>query len=151
MSNHATVTKYIIDLFDSDNLVNTVAYGSLDDKYLGKNDVYPLVHITPTEASYEDNSFVKYTYEIAVVDIRYFGNNFSNKDEIFKDNLIDNLNTTDHIIRNFITTVRSGNTSDEIYLEMISTLSPVLFQDVHLLDGWFFTVEFVVPNDYSVC
>lgn len=155
MSSHAIVSKYLIDMFNSDELVNTVLYGSLDERSLAKNDIFPLVHITPTQTNYLSNeysfNFINFSFEIAVVDIRYLGNKFSNPDEVFKDNLIDNLNTCNQIIVNAISKMRSGNTSDDIFLETVSAADPLMFQDVHLLDGWVFNIEINIPNNYSSC
>lgn len=148
MTNYAITTQYLIDLFQDNTLVNKVLFGSIDAKSLNKNDLYPLVHIMPTQVTLEGNR-IHIGYDIAVVDIRTIPNH--NLTGIFHDNLIDNLNTSSQILLHGLTKLELQRNDFDIELVSSSSAQPIIFADVNLLDGFECSIILSYQNELTTC
>jgi hypothetical protein len=149
MTNYAIATQYIIDLFDSNDYVNTILFGAIDAMNLNKNDVYPLVHIMPSQISLEGNR-IHLGYDIAVVDIRTTPNHFQTQ-KIFGDNLVDSLNMASRILIETLTKLELKSNQFDIILESSAGIQPIIFEGVHLLDGFEGSIIISIQNEIGTC
>jgi len=149
MTNYALATQYIIDLFDANDNVNTILFGAIDANNLNKNDVYPLVHIMPSQISLEGKR-IYLTYDIAVVDIRTQPNHFQTQ-KIFGDNLIDSLNMSSRIMLEALTNLELKPNNLDIVLESSTSATPIIFEGVHLLDGFECSFVISIQNEIATC
>lgn len=149
MTNYAIATKYIIDLFDDDDSVNTILFGAIDAMNLNKNDVYPLVHIMPAQISLEGNR-IYIGYDLAVVDIRTTPNHFQTQ-KVFGDNLIDSLNMCSRILLESLTKLELKSNQFDIILESSAGIQPIIFEGIHLLDGFEGSIVISIQNEIATC
>ena len=149
MTNYAITTQYLINLFKSDELVNTILFGTVDGRELNKNDIYPLVHIMPSTVSLEGNR-INIGYDLAVVNVRQVPNHFKT-DKIFGDNLIDNLNEASQILIKALTKLELSHNPHTIDIESSSAAQPIVFADINLLDGFECSIVLSIQNELAIC
>lgn len=142
-------TKFLIDLFQKNPLVNTTIFATLDMRDMDKANIFPLVHIIPSDVEVVDNR-IEVSYDVAVVSLRDIPNQFKT-DKIFGDNLIDNLGQSVIILSKVITELELTNYSKDIFLESHTSLSPIIFEDKNLLDGYMCSLTLSIQNTCDVC
>lgn len=150
MNSFYKVTNFLKSSFESDEFVNTITHGVVEDIDVDKKNIFPLVHFQVTSANVTDG-FIVFTFNVHILDIR----NISKKpitDKFLKnDNELDNLNLTFAIANKFLTKLKLQHNTDNIELFASSTPSPVEFQFTNLLDGWQFDVQLAIANNIDVC
>ena len=68
------------------------------------------------------------------------------------DNELDNLNTCHAVLNRLVTKLRLQNNADKIELNNVPVLTPIIFEDMNLLDGWRTELELIIPNnEINVC
>ena len=116
---------FLVNKFKEHPLTNTVVFGLSQLGDVNKTNIYPLVHIIPSNITPGNNFFVC-SFEIAVLN-RRDSNQKLNVDKIFSDNLIDNLSETAKIFGFLVfednesrfeslVIIAFGATSNNIYL-----------------------------------
>lgn len=151
MNSFYKVVEFLKSHFKNDAFVHTITHGVIEDIDVDKKNIFPLTHLSVTNAQVLDGIIV-YNFRIWVLDIR----NVSKKpitDKFLKnDNELDNLNTCFAICNKFLTRVKLQRMPDDIELQAMSTLEPVQYEMSNTLDGWQFDVQLSIPNNnIEVC
>lgn len=136
------ITNHLLELFQSDNLVNTIEFESIDRLDVNKENIYPLVTIENVE-SIVTETVTTITYLITILEQREIGNKLMN-DKLFGTNLIDNLSEC-HLIGSRV--IKSFITNQEIFLDNEPVLSFINFAFTNLLDGVQFNLILSVTNE----
>jgi len=150
MNQYYICLDFIRESLNGAPLLNTITQGTDIIDNVKKN-IFPLAHINILSASApsQNNTF---TFEIAVVDIRNVSKVKSNDKFRGNDNEIDNLNTCHAILNYAITKMQLGRNENDIEVENVSDLSPLLMEFTNMLDGWKVEITLSIPNNLmSVC
>ena len=92
------------------------------------------------------------TFEVAVLDIRNVSKIKSNDKFIGNDNESDNLNTCHAIINYMVTKMQMKRNDDDIEIDNISDVTPILLEFSNMLDGWKIEITLSIPNnEMTVC
>jgi len=131
-------------------LLNTITQGTDIIDNVKKN-IFPLAHINIQSSTVQDGQ-VLFVFEIAVVDIRNVSKLQPTDKFISNTNEIDNLNTTHGILNYFVTKMKMKRNEDDIEVEDVAQLEPILMEFTNMLDGWKTTVTLSIPNnEIKVC
>lgn len=149
-NNFYKIVSTIRTTFEENPLVNTIVYARQPDKDLLKNNIYPLVHISPVPSPWTNEAANSFSFEIGVMIQRTQDNRDADTKFEGNDNLIDAHNTSYSIINEFLT-IMSKDNSDQIYLESVTDIEPIFFDDVNGLDGFVFIGSFKMINNLDVC
>ncbi len=141
---------YIKTTLEKAPLLNTISHGNdiIDNT---KKSIFPLAHINILSSSIGQGE-VKFTFEVAVVDIRNVSKIKGTDKFLGNDNELDNLNTCHAILNFMITNMRMQRNDFDIELLNDPNLQPILMEFTNALDGWKCEVELSVPNNQiEVC
>ena len=128
--------------------VNTRIHGRTEDRDLYKKNIYPMVHIVPRQNIFPmNNNTLRYSFEIAAMDVRDISKSLEEDKFEGNDNQIDNLNTCSTILNRLISRLRKQDNDGIYILDGDITADVFLFRDHNLLDGWVINITLVVPND----
>lgn len=144
------LTNYIINRFEQDELVNTIALtdGTVIDTK--KESIYPLVTIEFNGKEIEEDvsnniALSKYDYTITVFQQRD-NRKVAKPSKLMNDeNWIDNLNECDSICTNFINYINRFEL-DNISIDSLSILEPINNYGGANLDGFRFDITLSTPN-----
>jgi hypothetical protein len=136
---------YIKSTLEKAPLLNTITHGTdiIDNT---KKSIFPLAHINILSSSIGSGE-VKFTFEVAVVDIRNVSKIKVNDKFLGNDNELDNLNTCHAILNFMITNMRLQRNEFDIELLNEPNLQPILMAFTNMLDGWKCEIELSVPNN----
>jgi hypothetical protein len=126
--------------------VNTVKHGDFSEADLEKKNIYPLAIINPISASLDNKQFNEFTFEVGVLDQRDLSNDLTSDKFDTNSNEIDNLNTCHAVLNDLVTRIRNLYNEHNIELSSASSLTPILFSDKNILDGWSITIVLQIPN-----
>ena len=139
------------DLLEQDTSVHTIVHGLRSGMDINKKNIFPLVHLQVTN-SQADNQYISFTFEVAVLDLRNISKEIVTDKFLKNDNELDNLNTTHAVLNRLITKLRLRNNESKIQLNNAPTLTPIIFEEMNLLDGWRTELELIIPNtEINVC
>ena len=150
MNQYYKCLYFLKEALDNAPLLNTITQGTdiIDNQ---KKNIFPLAQINIQSSSIQDGQ-VLFSFEVAVVDIRNVSKVSSDDKFTGNDNEIDNLNTCHGIMNYFITRLKLKRNDDDIEVESITDLEPILMEFTNMLDGWKTTVSLSIPNNQiSVC
>ena len=139
------------DLLEEDINVHTIVHGLKSTMDINKKNIFPLAHLQVTSST-ADNQFISFTFEVAVLDIRNISKKIVTDKFLQNDNELDNLNTTHAVLNRLITKLRLRNNDDKIEINNTPTITPIIFEEMNLLDGWRTEIELIIPNtEINVC
>ena len=139
------------DLLEQDINVHTIVHGLRSGSDIDKKTVYPFAHLQVT-SSQADNQYISFTFEVSVLDARNSSKKIITNKFLKNDNELDNLNTTHAVLNRLITKLRLQNNDNKIELNNVPTLTPIIFEEMNLLDGWRTELELIIPNtEINVC
>jgi hypothetical protein len=151
--NHITqLYRYIKELVESDPLVNTVTKGEFDKIDLDKSNIFPLVHINVTGASFSNGQTVTFSVQVGCFSIR--DENRQIHDDKFwdNDNEVDNLNDTMAVLNRMWTKMYTDFESNNITASENPSLDIVVHEYSNILDGWILNFDVEIPNiELSLC
>jgi hypothetical protein len=131
-------------------LLNTITQGTDIIDNVKKN-IFPLAHINIQSSTMQAGQVI-FVFEVAIVDIRNVSKLQTVDKFLGNDNEIDNLNTTHGIMNYFITQIKMKRNDDDIEVEDVAQLDPILLDFTNMLDGWKTTITLSIPNnEISVC
>jgi hypothetical protein len=131
-------------------LLNTITQGTDIIDNVKKN-IFPLAHINIQSSTMQAGQVI-FVFEVAIVDIRNVSKLQTVDKFLGNDNEIDNLNTTHGIMNYFVTKIKMKRNDDDIEVEDVSQLDPILLDFTNMLDGWKTTITLSIPNnEISVC
>ena len=139
------------DLLEEDINVHTIVHGLKSTMDINKKNIFPLAHLQVTSST-ADNQYISFTFEVAVLDIRNISKKIVTDKFLQNDNELDNLNTTHAVLNRLITKLRLRNNDDKIEINNTPVITPIIFEEMNLLDGWRTEIELIIPNtEINVC
>jgi hypothetical protein len=137
--------------FTSDPLVNTITQGSIFNVDLGKQNLFPLVHIMVNQVTFNDNVMTANVTLMAMDNVSQRKEEPTTKFET-SDNEIDVLNTQLAILNRAFEMLKHGNIWDNLYqLNGAPTCEPFIERFENYLAGWAMTFDVDFPNDMTRC
>ena len=137
--------------FTSDPLVNTITQGSIFNVDLGKQNLFPLVHIMVNQVTFNDNVMTANVTLMAMDNVSQRKEEPTTKFET-SDNEIDVLNTQLAILNRAFEMLKHGNIWDNLYqLNGAPTCEPFVERFENYLAGWAMTFDVDFPNDMTIC
>lgn len=151
MNSFYKVVDFLKSHFESDQFVNTITHGVINDIDVDKKNIFPLTHLSVTGAQVVEGMII-FNFTIWVLDIRNISKVPVTDKFLKNDNELDNLNTTFAIANRFLTMLRMQNNDDDIELFANSNPTPIQYDFSNILDGWEFEVQLSIPNNnIEVC
>ena len=146
MTNLSEVTNYIVNRFQQDEMVNTIALSDNDIIDTKKENIYPLVTISFNGAEIVEESALKnYDFTISVLQQRDARKEIKPSKLMADTNWIDNMNECDSICTNFINYVNRLEL-DNLTIPSLSILEPLNRFGGADLDGFRFDITLSIPN-----
>lgn len=146
MNQYTEFLNYIKSLGTSDIFVNTITQGEFDKLDLDKANIFPLLHVSVTGASFTNGSTIVFDVQIGCFEVRET-NKAINTDKYFdNDNEVDNLNETLAVLNRLWVSMYKDFASNDITASENPTLEPMLEARTNLLDGWIMTFQVELPN-----
>jgi len=137
--------------FTSDPLVNTITQGSIFNVDLGKQNLFPLVHIMVNQVTFNDNVMTANVTLMAMDNVSQRKEEPTTKFET-SDNEIDVLNTQLAILNRAFEMLKHGNIWDNLYhLNGAPVCEPFIERFENYLAGWAMTFDVDFPNDMTRC
>jgi len=137
--------------FTSDPLVNTITQGSIFNVDLGKQNLFPLVHIMVNQVTFNDNVITANVTLMAMDNVSQRKEEPTTKFET-ADNEIDVLNTQLAILNRAFEMLKHGNIWDNLYhLNGSPVCEPFIERFENYLAGWAMTFDVDFPNDMTRC
>jgi hypothetical protein len=137
--------------FTADPLVNTITQGSIFNVDLGKQNLFPLVHIMVNQVTFNDNVMTANVTLMAMDNVSQRKEEPTTKFET-SDNEIDVLNTQLAILNRAFEMLKHGNIWDNLYqLNGAPTCEPFVERFENYLAGWAMTFDVDFPNDMTRC
>jgi len=137
--------------FTSDPLVNTITQGSIFNVDLGKQNLFPLVHIMVNQITFNDNVMTANVTLMAMDNVSQRKEEPTTKFET-ADNEIDVLNTQLAILNRAFEMLKHGNIWDNLYhLNGAPVCEPFIERFENYLAGWAMTFDVDFPNDMTRC
>ena len=137
--------------FTSDPLVNTITQGSIFNVDLGKQNLFPLVHIMVNQVTFNDNVITANVTLMAMDNVSQRKEEPTTKFET-SDNEIDVLNTQLAILNRAFEMLKHGNIWDNLYhLNGAPVCEPFIERFENYLAGWAMTFDVDFPNDMTRC
>ena len=151
MNGYYSLLSQLKTHFDTDVLTNTVTQGNIFAVDLGKQTIFPLVHIMVNQITLNDNVLTANVTLLCMDNVSQrkeeAPNNFENAD-----NEIDVLNTTLLILNRAFEKLKHGTMWDNMYkLRGAPTCEPFTERFENYLAGWAMTFDVDYPNDMDVC
>jgi len=150
MTNLSEVTNYIVNRFDQDEMVNTIALSDNSIIDTKKENIYPLVTISFNGTEIEeatDIALKKYDFTISVLQQRDSNRKVKPSKLMEETNWIDNMNECDSICTNFINYIRRMEL-DNLNVDSLSILEPLQNYGGANLDGFRFDITLSIPNTW---
>lgn len=137
--------------FNSDPLVNTISQGSIFNVDLGKQTIFPLVHVMVNQVTFNDNVITANVTLLAMDNVSQRKEEAPSTFET-ADNEIDVLNTQLAILNRAFEMLKHGNLWDNLYqLNGAPTCEPFTERFENYLAGWAMTFDVDFPNDMTRC
>jgi hypothetical protein len=137
--------------FTADPLVNTITQGSIFNVDLGKQNLFPLVHIMVNQVTFNDNVMTANVTLMAMDNVSQRKEEPTTKFET-SDNEIDVLNTQLAILNRAFEMLKHGNIWDNLYqLNGAPVCEPFIERFENYLAGWAMTFDVDFPNDMTRC
>ncbi len=137
--------------FTSEPLVNTITQGSIFNVDLGKQNLFPLVHIMVNQVTFNDNVMTANVTLMAIDNVSQRKEEPTTKFET-SDNEIDVLNTQLAVLNRCFEMLKHGNIWDNLYhLNGAPVCEPFIERFENYLAGWAMTFDVDFPNDMTRC
>lgn len=151
--NHYTeLLNYMKGLLDADPLVNTITNSTPDKIDWDKMNIFPLVNISINDGSFTSGSTIKFSVEIASLDVRDKNNEISVDKFWNQDNEVDNLNEMLAVLNRLWTVMYVDFNDRDITSSENPTFNAVREENSNVLDGWVLTFDVEMPNTtMSLC
>lgn len=150
--NHRTeLLRYLKELLESDDFVNTVTKGSLSKLDLNKMDIPPIAHVYVNGADFGNGQTVTMDVELTVVSVVYV-NPEINKDKFWgNDNEDDVLNDCLAVLNRAYSRLLRDFEDKDITAVQNATATEVTYNK-DLLIGWSLPFQVIMPNTtISLC
>lgn len=150
MNEISKIYDYVINLFDANEMVNTISIVPTIEIDNNKENIYPLVNADLTNTTI-DESIIVVDFEITIVQQRNTSNLKTDSKLLNDTNYIDNMNETHSIATRFINVIEDRDNTDNIELVSLTKLKPLKNWSRNNLDGFQFNVSLSIPNSGKSC
>lgn len=150
MNEVSKMYDFLIGLFQSNDLVNTISLVNTLDIDSNKENIYPLVNLDLRETETQDQAIV-FSFRITILQQRDIKPIKIDSKLLSNTNYIDNLNETHSILNKFINyLVRQNNDYD---IEIVQQGTNKILKEFGLsnLDGVQLDIDLAIPNEGSSC
>lgn len=147
MNHYTELLNYIKEVAEGGNYINTVTQGDLDEAYVNKSDIYPLLHISIDNGSFSNGQTIIFDVVLECVSVRDENKNEVNDDKFWNNNNeVDNYNETLAEL-NRIWTILYGNFNEnDITASENPSLEKISGEKGNILDGWGLNFKVEMPN-----
>lgn len=139
------VTKYVIEEFRKNPLVNTISVSKQSEIDFNKANIYPIVNIDLISSDIVGNVH-RFTYVIHILQQRDLKSETNLDNKLLNTNMIDNLNETYSVATKFINNIRSYNNEFDIDVFFVTPITMLKYNYSNLLDGVTFSVTLDIPD-----
>ncbi len=151
MTNYYKVLNDLKAHFDADVIVNTITEGDIFKVDLGKQTIFPLIHIMVNSANFESN-VVRFNVSIIAMDIVDVSKSEATDIFIGNDNEQDVLHTQLAVLNRAYEMLRRGDMYDDNFVvDGNPSCEPFTERFENLLAGWTMTFDVLVPNEMTIC
>jgi len=150
MNEVSKMYDFLIGLFQSNDLVNTISLVNTLDIDSNKENIYPLVNLDLRETETQDQAII-FSFRITVVQQRDIKPIKIDSKLLINTNYVDNLNETHSILNKVINyLVRQNNDYD---IEIVQQGINKILKEFGLsnLDGVQIDIDLAIPNEGSSC
>lgn len=150
MNETSKINDFIVELFDANDLVNTISIiptGLID---LNKENIYPLVNVDMLSADVQ-NDVIVFDFRITIVSQRDIKPRKTDSKLLSDSNYLDNINETLSIAQRFINVLVRQNNEENIDIISQSDIDILKNWRGGGLDGVQFTIELSIPNSDTSC
>lgn len=149
MNEVSLVWSYIVGLFSSNELVNTVSIVPTFEMDLNKENIYPLVNVDLRESDVQTGS-VELSFKITVIQQVDVIPTATDSKLLTDTNVIDCLNETHAIVERFLNQLLNQNNDHNI--EVIANTKLTRFnRGLSSVEGWQFDIDLATDNLGSSC
>ena len=152
MNIYAKLLDEIRTIAQQDSFVSTVTNKGQVDIDLNKGDLFPIVDIFVTGASFPSASVVRMSVDLVCIDLRDHNNEISTDKFHDQDNEIDNLNETLMVLNRIWQKLYKNWEDNNITASDAPTLEPIMGDGKNIYDGWLMQFDVDLPNTVlSLC
>ena len=145
MNESSLIYNWLIEQFQSNELVNTISIVPTAVIDTNKENIYPLVNIDLIDIETESD-YLTYNFNITVIQQRDIKPIKIDSKLMTNTNYIDNINETVSIANRFINVVEKQNNSSNIELQSLSRLKVLKEWGTGVCDGVRFDISLSIPN-----
>jgi hypothetical protein len=146
MNHYTELLRYIKQIVDADDFVNTITQGDFDELDLDKANIFPLVHVNITGGSFSNGQTVVMNLEIGCFGIRDFNKEINTDKYYLNDNEVDNLNETLAVLNRLWGRMYKDFGENNITSSENPSFEAVTEYGKNYLDGWIITFDVEMPN-----
>lgn len=143
------INTYLINWFQSDDLVNTVTTLTDDLIDTNKETIYPLVNLEYINTDVLED-VILVSYRIKCMDQEDVYTTPTDSKLLINTNHQDIMNETFNVCQSFINSFRQYN-NDNIEIQSKTVLTPIKFEKLNGLSGHGFDIVLSVPNIGASC
>lgn len=150
MNETSIINNFVIDKFNSNELVNTISIVSTNTIDYNKENIYPLVNIDLTTVEHRTDVLV-YSFIVTIVQQRDITPKKIDSKLMADTNYIDNLNETVSIGQRFVNELEFQNNDDNIEIDSVTDFDVLKDWRGNGLDGVQLTIDLSIPNKGKSC
>ena len=153
MNQYTQLLTYIKQLGDADPFINTVTQGNFSRIDLDKGNIFPLLHLTVTGASFNNGSTISFSVEVAALQQRDTNKEIVNNKFWEQDNEVDNMNEMLAVLNRMWLNMFQDFQDNNIVASENPTLSIIEPEtQTNSIEGWLLSFDVEVPNtEISLC
>ena len=146
MNSYTQLLYYIKQLGEADIFVNTVTKSVNEDLDIYKGNLFPILNVDITSASYPSNAVIRYTIDLTCINLRDINKEVVNDKFWEQDNEVDNLNEAQAVLNRIWLNMIRDFADNDITASENPSLIPLIYEGKNLYDGWQLTFDVDVPN-----
>lgn len=150
MNETSVINNFVIEKFNSNELVNTISIVSTNTIDYNKENIYPLVNVDLTTVEYRTEILV-YSFIVTIVQQRDIMPKKIDSKLMADTNYIDNLNETVSIGQRFVNELEFQNNDENIEVDSVTDFDVLKDWRGNGLDGVQFTIDLSIPNKGKSC
>jgi len=152
MNIYSKLLQTIKTIAEQDDSVNTVTNNGRIDLDINKTDLFPIVDVFVTGATFPSDAVIRLTIELVCVDLRDTNNEVTSDKFWNQDNEVDNLGETLMVINRIWKKLYKDFEDTNITASESPALVPIEGDGKDVYDGWSITFDVDVPSvEMSLC
>jgi len=152
MNIYSKLLQTIKTIAEQDDSVNTVTNNGRIDLDINKTDLFPIVDVFVTGATFPSDAVIRLTIELVCVDLRDTNNEVTSDKFWNQDNEVDNLGETLMVINRIWKKLYKDFEDTNVTASESPALVPIEGDGKDVYDGWSITFDVDVPSvEMSLC